>query len=106
MTQLAATRRGPWTALRVPGEHEFVRATGDELERADPATGELVATLRASTPADIDAAVEAAAAAHATGRWASDGALRARVLYGFAQALRADADRLAGLLVREQGKTI
>ncbi|TML67967.1 MAG: aldehyde dehydrogenase, partial [Actinobacteria bacterium] len=36
----------------------------------------------------------------------SNGELRARVLYGFAQALRADADRLAELLTREQGKTI
>src|SRR5512133_2473445 len=103
MTQLTATGRGPWTVFHVPGQHEFVRATGDEFEREDPATGELVATLRASTPADIDAAVEACGGAHAAGRWASDGGLRARVLYGFAQALRADAGRLAELLVREQG---
>jgi betaine-aldehyde dehydrogenase len=82
-----------------------VYARGDGFESTDPATGEFVAELAASTSADIDEAVAAAVGA-ARSAWANDGELRARVLYGFAQALRADEDRLAELLTREQGKTI
>jgi len=99
------TGRTAWRALRLPAAgHDFVHARGDLFESTDPATGELVAVLQASTTADVDAAVAAAVAAGS--RWSSNGELRARVLYGFAQALRADADRLAELLTREQGKTI
>lgn len=98
--------RTAWTALRLPATAQsFVHASGTAFESTDPATGELVAELASSTPADVDAAVGAAVAATRSG-WASDGELRARVLYGFAQALRVDADRLAELLTREQGKTI
>ncbi len=99
--------RTAWTALRLPAEeHAFVHAAGEPFASDDPATGETVATLASSTPADVDAAVAAAQRAFAASRWASDGVLRARVLHGFADALRADADRLAELLTREQGKTI
>ncbi len=92
--------------LRLPAaSHGFVHAGGDGFESTDPATGELVAELAASTPADVDGAVGAAVEATRSA-WASDGELRARVLYGFAQALRAEQDRLAELLTREQGKTI
>ncbi len=98
--------RSAWQVLRLPAAaNAFVHARGDVFESTDPATGELVAELAASTPADIDAAVGAAVGGTRSA-WASDGELRARVLYGFAQALRADQDRLAELLTREQGKTI
>ena len=40
-------------------------AGGDRLEVLDPATSELVDTVPAGTPADVDAAVEAAQAAFA-----------------------------------------
>jgi betaine-aldehyde dehydrogenase len=100
------TGRTAWQALRLPAAGQgFVHARGDTFESTDPATSELVAVLAASTSADVDAAVGAASAAARSG-WASDSELRARVLYGFAQALRADEDRLAELLTREQGKTI
>ena len=100
------TGRTAWQVLRLHAAgHDFVHARGDVLESTDPATGELVAERAASTPADLDAAVAAAVAATRSA-WANDGELRARVLYGFAQALRADQDRLAELLTREQGKTI
>src|SRR6476660_3310268 len=100
------TGRTAWQILRLPtAEQTFVHAHGDVFESTDPATGELVAELSASTTADVDDAVDAAVAA-ASSAWSSSGELRAGVLYGFAQALRADADRLAELLTREQGKTI
>jgi len=99
--------RRAWTPLRLPNaEHGFVWATDEELETTDPATGEVVATLASSSDVDIDGAVGAAREAFAGSAWAHDGRLRGRVLYGFASALRTDAERLAELLTREQGKTI
>lgn len=83
-----------------------MHAGGDVFESTDPATGELVAALASSSPADVDAAVSAAVRAFRSTSWASSGELRARVLYGFAQTLRANEDRLAELLTREQGKTL
>jgi betaine-aldehyde dehydrogenase len=82
-----------------------VHASGSPLESLDPATGELVARVRTSTPAEVDEAVAVAREA-AKGPWRDDGALRGRVLYRYAQALRADIDRIAELLTREQGKKL
>jgi betaine-aldehyde dehydrogenase len=108
MTATAApgTTRREWRPLQLPAQdHTFVRADGDVFDSVDPATGEVVASLATSTPGDVDGAVAAAVAATASG-WGSNGELRARVLYGFARALREHQDRLAELLTREQGKTI
>jgi betaine-aldehyde dehydrogenase len=106
-TAPTATGRRSWTALRLPAaDHGFVHAQGEELESRDPATGEVVASLASSTAGDVDAAVSAAARAFRTTDWGANGERRARVLYGFAEALRANRDRLAELLTREQGKTI
>jgi betaine-aldehyde dehydrogenase len=100
-------RRHPWQVLRLPRrEHGFVYATGDGFESTDPATGDLVAILGSSTPDDLEQAAGAAQEAFRKSSWASDGATRARVLYGFAQALRSERARLTELLTREQGKTI
>lgn len=99
--------RRPWSTLRLPAPGQgFVHAGGDVFESIDPATGEVVAALASSSPADVDAAVSAAVRAFETSAWASSGELRASVLYGYAQALRANEDRLAELLTREQGKTL
>src|SRR5437667_2997323 len=101
------TSRGSWEPLVLPANGQgFVRAAGDAFESRDPATGEVVATLRSSTPPDLDSAVERAQQAFRTSRWASDGALRAQVLHGYARALTENSERLAELLTREQGKTI
>jgi betaine-aldehyde dehydrogenase len=107
MSSAAKTRnRAAWTPADVPaGSQGFVHASGTPLESLDPATGELVARVRTSTPAEVDDAVAAAREA-ARGRWRDDGALRGRVLYRYAQALRDDIDRLAELLTREQGKKL
>ena len=105
-TAVTGTGRREWTPLQLPTrDHGFVHARGDPFESVDPATGELVATLAASTMADVDSAAQAAVAATGSD-WGSNGELRARVLYGFAQALRENEERLAELLTREQGKTI
>ena len=103
----APTGRPAWSPLTLPTPSEsFVRASGDPLNSHDPATGELVATVRVSTPEDVTGAVDLARASWSRGGWRSDGAQRARALYGFAQALRENQERLAELLTREQGKTI
>jgi betaine-aldehyde dehydrogenase len=105
-TAVPGTTRREWRPLQLPAQGQsFVHAGGDMFESVDPATGELVASMATSTTGDVDSAVAAAVAATASG-WGSNGELRARVLYGFAQALREHEDRLAELLTREQGKTI
>lgn len=99
--------RGPWTPLDVSASRfPHVHATGETFASSDPATGQLVANIATSTLADIDGAVDTARTAFNGSAWARDGALRARVLYRYAAALRADEDRVAELLTREQGKTI
>ncbi|MFC6886542.1 MULTISPECIES: aldehyde dehydrogenase family protein [Actinomadura] len=99
--------RPPWTALRLPSAGQaFYVASGDEVTSSDPTTGAAVATLTSSTRADVDEAVDRAHRAFRTARWRNDGAVRARVLFRYAEALRANADRLGELLTREQGKTI
>jgi betaine-aldehyde dehydrogenase len=103
----SSTSRGSWEPLKLPATGQsFVQAASDTFESRDPVTGEVVATLRSSTPLDLDSAVERAQQAFRTSRWASDGALRAQVLHGYARALTENSERLAELLTREQGKTI
>ena len=99
-------RQAGWMPIDLPteGQH-FVPASGSALESTDPATGELVARVRTSEAADVDAAADAARAA-LRGAWRDDAALRGRVLHRYAQSLRQNADRLAELLTREQGKKL
>ncbi|MEV0785319.1 aldehyde dehydrogenase family protein [Streptomyces sp. NPDC050423] len=71
----------------------------------NPATEELVATVPATTAAEVDAAVTRAAAAQRT--WAALApADRARLLRRFAAAVDGRTEELARLEVREAGHTI
>ena len=71
----------------------------------NPATGEVLATIQVSGPADIDAAVDAARAAQSS--WASrTGAERGRVLRRVADILRGRNAELAQLETRDTGKPI
>jgi betaine-aldehyde dehydrogenase len=109
MTTEATIDRGRsgWAALSLPTDADgFLRASDDVMESSDPATGELVARVRTSSQGDVDDAITMARAAFRRGGWPNDGAQRARALYGFADALRANKEWLAELLTREQGKTI
>ncbi|UUX96409.1 aldehyde dehydrogenase family protein [Aquabacterium sp. J223] len=69
----------------------------------DPATGAVLSEVQASTAAEVDAAVRAAHAAQRrwAGRTAAD---RAAVLRAIAARLRPEADALAALETRENGK--
>lgn len=74
-------------------------------EILDPATGEVVGRTREGSPADIDAAVLAAAAAQPA--WASRPVEeRNDLLNQAADAIEASAEALAELLSREQGKPL
>jgi acyl-CoA reductase-like NAD-dependent aldehyde dehydrogenase len=76
---------------------------GDLLEVLDPATGELVDTVPAGGPADVDAAVTAAHAAFA-GWWDTPAARRGELLGRATANARGHVDELAASLTREQGK--
>ena len=80
-------------------------ATVPTFDSLDPATGELLATLPAAQPEDIDAAVAAARAAQPA--WAAvDPTRRTKLLVALAQAIEAHADELAELESRDVGKPI
>jgi acyl-CoA reductase-like NAD-dependent aldehyde dehydrogenase len=75
------------------------------LDVLNPATAEVIATVPAASPADVDAAVSRAAAAQ--GRWAAAApADRARLLRRFAVVVDEHIEELARLEVREAGHTI
>ncbi|MFD9033425.1 aldehyde dehydrogenase family protein [Streptomyces sp. NPDC059567] len=76
-----------------------------ELQVLNPATEEVVATVPAATPADVDAAV--ARAAEAQRGWAAAApADRARLLRRFAGVVDTHIEELALLEVREAGHTL
>jgi succinate-semialdehyde dehydrogenase/glutarate-semialdehyde dehydrogenase len=77
----------------------------DRLEVLDPATSEVVDTVPAGTPADVDAAVAAASAAF-EGWWATPAARRGELLARAVAAARGQAEELAACLTREQGKPL
>ncbi|OWA04763.1 aldehyde dehydrogenase [Streptomyces sp. CS227] len=76
-----------------------------ELPVLNPATGELLTTVPAAGPADVDAAVRRATAAQ-RGWVALAPADRARLLRRFAAAVDSHAEELALLEVREAGHPI
>ncbi|HZA83266.1 MAG TPA: aldehyde dehydrogenase family protein [Actinomycetes bacterium] len=83
----------------------YQRGAGDPLEVRDPATGELVDTVPAGGPAEVDAAVAAAQAAFA-GWWQTPAARRGELLGRATGHASGHAGELAGLLTREQGKPL
>ena len=75
------------------------------FQTLNPATGEVLATLRVAGAAAVDAAVRAASAAQPA--WAAlSGTERGRVLRRAADLLRAHNDELAELETRDTGKPI
>src|SRR3989454_3599576 len=88
---------GSWRA----GEGE---RTFDVVE---PATSEVMAKAAVASPADVDAAVNAARAAFEAGAWSNAAAsARAKVLYKIADLIRSNVERLATLEARNAGKAI
>lgn len=80
-------------------------ADGGTFEAIDPFTGAAWATVPSATGSDVDAAVEAAAGAFAA--WsATPGVRRAELMHALADAVLADADRLALWETTDNGKVI
>ena len=94
---------GDWEFLSVDGERRA--ASGDErIDVENPATRETVTTVPAATPADVDAAYEAAVAAQ--DEWAArPPQARAEVVQAAMGLLDEHGDALADALVRESGST-
>ncbi len=85
----------------------WVEASGSVFESRDPATGELVATARASSLDDLDRAIGAARRTFdETGWGVTDGRARSAILLELASLLAAEAGPLAELVAREMGKPI
>jgi succinate-semialdehyde dehydrogenase/glutarate-semialdehyde dehydrogenase len=84
---------------------EFTQSEGERRTVASPAGGEPVDTAPDATPADIDAAVDAAAQAFAT--WSDVRASRrGELLHRAAREVRSHRGELARLLTAEHGKTL
>jgi betaine-aldehyde dehydrogenase len=93
-------RRRSAATLRAPA-----RAAAGRFRTVNPATGELLATVRVAGATAVDAAVRAARAAQPA--WAAlSGTERGRILRRAADLLRARNDELAELETRDTGKPI
>ncbi len=92
----------------VPGliEGRFEGHGSDEVDPIyDPATGETIANLPYSTPAEIDRAVRAARSAFPA--WADTPVPdRAQIMFRFKALLEEHFEELAQLVTRENGKTL
>jgi malonate-semialdehyde dehydrogenase (acetylating)/methylmalonate-semialdehyde dehydrogenase len=88
----------------INGQH--VKGTsGRFAEVFNPATGEQIAKVPLATPAEMDAAI--AAAAEAQPAWAATNPQRrARVMMKLAALIEENMDELAEMLSREHGKTL
>lgn len=77
----------------------------DTVPVVDPATGQPMGELPSATPADLDRALQSAAAAWPG--WSTTPAVeRGRILRRAAELMRGRRDRIARLLTREEGKPL
>ena len=82
-------------------------AGGEWFDSADPYRGEVWAKMPRGTEADIDRAVAAAKAAMTTGPWASmTPSARGKAMRKLGDLVAENADRLAELEVRDNGKLL
>ncbi|MGH3035971.1 MAG: aldehyde dehydrogenase family protein [Gaiellaceae bacterium] len=84
---------------------EWIRGDGEEIEVTSPATGEVLGSVAASSPAQVDAAVKAAAEAFPA--WRRVSLLERVELCRTAFDLCMErSDEIAAMITREVGKTI
>lgn len=96
-----ASLNGPWRML-IDGKQTAGSASREVI---NPATGEVFATIPEASDAEVDAALMAARRAQPT--WAAMAPIeRAQIMHRIAALIRRDTDRLARLIVAEQGKPI
>src|ERR1700733_9070867 len=84
---------------------KWVNGEDGSFEVVNPATGEILQTVQQVSAAQVGAAI--AAARRAFGAWSKRSPLdRAQYMKRIAALVRRDAERLARVVVLEQGKTI
>ncbi|GMR12652.1 MAG: aldehyde dehydrogenase DhaS [Gemmatimonadota bacterium] len=82
-------------------------ASGATFADLNPATGEVLADVAAADEADVDRAVEAARGALASKEWGRiNPHRRAEILWSLADLIEANADELAEIETRDNGKPI
>ncbi|MFV2007163.1 MAG: aldehyde dehydrogenase family protein [Longimicrobiales bacterium] len=82
-------------------------ASGATFADVNPATGELLADVAAADEADVERAVEAARSALASKEWGGISPhRRAEILWKLADLIEANADELAEIETRDNGKPI
>jgi alpha-ketoglutaric semialdehyde dehydrogenase len=92
------------TVYNVIGGAEQGAASGETIEKQNPATGELLSLVARSGGEDVHAAVSAAAAAQPA--WARETPVtRGLVLRRIAQLLERDAEQVAAVVSAETGKS-
>ena len=104
----SATEALAWLADRggiaghfINGKWDVLR---DDFPSKNPTTGEKLAGVTKGTTEEVSKAV--AAARKAQPKWAKDGAMRARVLYGIARQMQKNARLLAVIETLDNGKPI
>lgn len=94
----------PEPTLRIGGHHAAAR-DGRTYDSYNPATEELVTSVAAAQPADVDDAVSAARRQFEEGEWSRiSGAERGKILSRAADLIEQDAQNLAALEAIEMGK--
>lgn len=114
MARSLSSAASPATLRFVRGTHrlfmdnEWVPSeSNSQLPVFDPATGEQIASIPASTSGDVDRAVAAARRAFDRGPWRrTSGAIRAKLLWKLADLLEAHADELAEIETLDNGKPL
>jgi betaine-aldehyde dehydrogenase len=96
--------RLPVDELLVAGE--WRQGRGTPIETADPASGDVLMTIHAAAPEDVDEAARGAARAAAEPTWRDRPAhVRARLLHRIADGIEHDAEWLSALQTADTGKT-
>lgn len=80
--------------------------TSSSIDVRSPATGELLLSVPAASPEDVDAAVRAARESFEDRRWwGKDPSEKERILHRIADSIERHKEELAGILALENGKT-
>jgi phenylacetaldehyde dehydrogenase len=93
--------------LVIDGEERDRASDGGTFTTVDPATEQVLVEVPQATAEDVDAAVQAAAAAHRDGRWRSlDPSKRASILLKVSEAIKTHATELAWVDTLDHGKPL
>ena len=102
-TQISASHALAQIGHYIAGLHQA--GSGDTVPSYNPASGEVIGAVALANAAEVDVAVQAAAAAFPA--WSQTPPhKRARVMFRFKELIERDMDKLATVITREQGKVL